>query len=319
MAAHFDEQEMAAQGSEQVDPVEKLFDGLPTMNHWTTINWLASGYVLDKLRTFVTEAESVPASSLDTDCSHLLKYASEAVEESMVHCFLTGIADLAVKTEIRADDHSRKANYLRYFRWLAMGRKDEESPYEQEQITDKVDHAHLPENPSDNECAGCGSTDSELFRCSGCLVQTEDGKTVFVTAYCGRACQMAHWKAHRVFCRELQQLHRAACTFREVYTLFLEFTADPSGLPTEIREENGMIQVVYPTSWREIGLGYRGESILCRDAALKGPSAPSKEAWLAAHLTERSGEATRTTRPIFDLFIGRKCSVLRATHHQVHI
>jgi hypothetical protein len=44
-------------------------------------------------------------------------------------------------------------------------------------------------------CANPGCNGAGLKKCAGCLV-------VF---YCGRPCQLAHWSAHKVECKESKQ------------------------------------------------------------------------------------------------------------------
>ena len=299
----------------QGDALEKLFAGLPTLNAQTTLDRLVeSPNTLDRATAFVKEAQSVPFTSLDADSRLLLKHALYAVDPKRpmgrLDLLLSGIADLAVKTSVHPDDHSAKARYLRHFRWLAMGNKDEESPYQEQPMTnDGVDHAHLPENPSAKRCAGCGSTDSKMASCSGCLFQTA-GRITFVTAYCGKACQKAHWKQHKVSCKGAQRFYHAASTFQAVFALFLELALDPSGQCTDIQEENGVIRVDHIDNDMELGLGFRGASILSRKFP-PGLSAPSREAWSAALFASSCTEVMTRALSIFELFIRRKCSVFQ--------
>ena len=46
-----------------------------------------------------------------------------------------------------------------------------------------------------DECAACGLRDQKLRTCSACLV----------TSYCGAACQKAHWRDHKLKCREMKK------------------------------------------------------------------------------------------------------------------
>ena len=324
---------MAEKKLGQGDALEKLFTDLPTLNAQLNLNRLVEApNTLNKITTFVKEAQSVPFESLDADSRLLLKHALHAVDPSQPlgrpDLFLSGIADLAVKASVHPDDHSAKARYLRHFRWLAMGKKDEESPYQKQPVTNNgVDHAHLPENPSSKICAGCGSTDSKMSACAGCHFQTA-GFTTFITAYCGKTCQRAHWKQHKVSCKGAQRFYHAASTFQAVFALFLELAHDSCGQYADIHEENGVLRVDQIDNGMELGLGFRGASILSRKFS-PGLSAPSREAWSAALLASCCREVMTTALSIFELFIRRKCSVfypatnlhltilVYSSHHQV--
>lgn len=300
---------MARHNSGGGDLLEKFFDSLPSLNSRMTVDDLTKSPVaFARVAKFAQEAQRVPASSLDEDCRLLLQRALKSFGlDQRVDLFFCAIATLATEKIIRADDNSAKACYLRHFRWMARGRKDEESPYQPrlQQPAEPVDHAHLPKNPGLDKCAGCGSTEGKMTACVGCLVRT-DGHATFVTAYCGKSCQVAHWKEHKISCKTLQKLYRAASTFRAVFTLWMEFTSDPCGHSTKITEEDGMVNVTSVTSAMEQTLGFRGDPILAKFPDLDGPSAPSEKARTATLLRSSCRETTGTARSLFELFIRRK-------------
>ncbi|KAK5663813.1 hypothetical protein OQA88_16 [Cercophora sp. LCS_1] len=325
------------------DPMGKLFSGLtaitgqtfmgtlfgptPGMDPATVLDRLVnSPSTIAKAVAFVKEAQSVPPTSLDADTRLLLQHALHAVNTNggpvgRPDLLLSGIADVAVKATIRPGDTSHKAGYLEFFRWLAMGKKDEEAPDKKHPVTNEtIDHAHLPKNPDAHKCAGCGHTDSRMMICTGCLLRT-DGHTTFVTAYCSKVCQTAHWKKHKTACKGQQRFQRAASTFQAVFYLFMEYISDPSGQRTKISEENGVLCVDSITSDMELGLGYRGDSVLSRMFALLGTTAPSEEARRAALMTEGCAEIMGTALSLFELLIRPTITSLekiRVTPRNVH-
>ncbi|KAK3311699.1 uncharacterized protein B0T15DRAFT_83260 [Chaetomium strumarium] len=150
---------MTTQDPGQGDPLEKFFPSLPILNARTELDQVLLPCIHDKVVDFLKEVMHhmhVPNSSMDAsfrrfdlmdeDCKLFLQHVSDAVGHGVErpHLLVSAIAHLAVKASIRTDDHSAKAKYLRHFRWVAMGKKDEESPYEKQQTANEVDHAHLP-------------------------------------------------------------------------------------------------------------------------------------------------------------------------------
>jgi splicing suppressor protein 51 len=49
-------------------------------------------------------------------------------------------------------------------------------------------------------CASCAKTDVHLLLCSGCKL----------VSYCGKACQKAHWKAHKPSCTPIKKEKQAS-------------------------------------------------------------------------------------------------------------
>ncbi|WIA09983.1 hypothetical protein OEZ85_010195 [Tetradesmus obliquus] len=57
-----------------------------------------------------------------------------------------------------------------------------------------------PVEPPPKPCGNCGKYFHSLLRCKACQS----------VAYCGRDCQLAHWKAHKQQCKQVQQEKEAA-------------------------------------------------------------------------------------------------------------
>lgn len=94
---------------------------------------------------------------------------------------------------------------------------------------------------SESRCASCGSNAST--HCSGCIgapeYETGDAAN---TAYCDSDCQKAHWNAHKVHCKILQQrkkLLRAAKILKAALLTYRETSYDID--LTKVKYEDGVL------------------------------------------------------------------------------
>jgi hypothetical protein len=191
-------------------------------------------------------SESASQGSGDPNLEKILKYVKTAVSDHQtdVSYLFSQLAALAIEKPVADDDESITAQWLRYYRWMAQGRKDETSPFSKiprsgrKPATD-VSKAFLTLDASSKRCAECGKQEG-ITNCSGCLVQ-HGGRSTFATAYCGKECQVKHWKKHKAFCRQLQQIHRASSVYQEIFEHFI--LSNYHRTFTEITEKHGMVMV----------------------------------------------------------------------------
>lgn len=87
-------------------------------------------------------------------------------------------------------------------------------------------HGFLPSSTlssAGGSCANCNAA-NVISRCSGCQIvkQPDEGpKIIFAVYYCNQKCMSAHWTKHKIACKEVRTLRRAASMFTELYDLFL--------------------------------------------------------------------------------------------------
>ncbi|KXJ96498.1 hypothetical protein Micbo1qcDRAFT_170317 [Microdochium bolleyi] len=137
------------------------------------------------------------------------------------------LAHLALsKTAAELEGDSAKARQLRYFRWIAQGRKDCEreealggggvrTNTERDLVNDITDLSRLSEEGGSHTCPAChksrdGSREPAQLRwCTGCAIPVA-GQKAFCTYYCSEECQKADWPRHKIFCSRRRAAVRAA-------------------------------------------------------------------------------------------------------------
>jgi hypothetical protein len=239
------------------DPVENFFKRLPLPPKQGPPLALDQSFVLVKRACDLLEAESKSRRSTDPDAKYLLEHIEKSRAEPIPFGYVfQQLCLLALAKDVADDDQSDKARYLQFCRWVANGRKDESvvsSTGSDNKSLSADSKAFLPEIAAFNKCAECGK-EGAVHKCTGCLVRTED-HTTFATAYCGKECQERHWRAHKSFCQQLQQLHRAMMMFQNILEHYFTLTFQSKYIAKEITEQGGMVVVKYGDSTKTVAKG----------------------------------------------------------------
>ncbi|KAK4139262.1 uncharacterized protein C8A04DRAFT_33260 [Dichotomopilus funicola] len=245
-------------GNQPEDPVETFFRRLPSpIDHYR--EWLNphaseknkptwhDGIIAAQL--FMLSAETHESS--DPDYSRLLPHIRTAASaDAPTDQLYEQLGALALEKDIAGDDHSYKAQHLRYALWMAQGRKDETSPFPIPNVQlPELDNYMIPAGPdlpyslatlapsfSPKTCAQC-EKQGEILKCSACRMPGP-GTDTLATAYCSRTCQANHWPEHKARCKDLQQFYRAAAMYQQIFDHFLAETYTLQ--PIEMTERNGV-------------------------------------------------------------------------------
>ena len=134
-----------------MDPVESLFHDLPRPEqHPPYCEWEEPRTIYLSQRAiynFTSRAESFQPTDDDYDfisrCARLVM--NGAID---VHQFYNQLASLALSKQLPEHDQSEKAQRLRDYKWIALGKKDEDSPFLtpdlRPHISEPISHASLP-------------------------------------------------------------------------------------------------------------------------------------------------------------------------------
>lgn len=232
----------------------------------------------------------------DSDAKYLEQTAREVSMGQPPKDFVLALARLGMMmgdSLTDANNSDKKAQHLAYYRWLVLGRKDENSPLKDVKPTSvPVSHAYLPTGNAHRTCANCGK-DGATQACTGCLVQ-HDGHAIFRTGYCGKACQAADWQNHKSDCRDLMRLERATSLLQEIIVCFLKNVYGGDDI-SEISETKDFVVARYKSK----NTGYTGEPVL---HSFPMVAASSTEAALATMMTMECDNIMTTFKDVFDMF-----------------
>ncbi|KAI1079237.1 hypothetical protein F5B20DRAFT_581655 [Whalleya microplaca] len=284
------------------DPVLALFQDLPLPKdrYYSIDDESTSHQYLAAMLRLLKNAQS--KSSTDPDFDYLLEAARVgwARREGGAY-FSAQLARLAVDKEVLEIDNSIKGQQLRYYRWLAQGAKDEDSPFStlhgQPSTANRDIHAWLPQRPGSRLCANCGKGNS-TNECANCRVII-DGHKVFATTYCGKECQASHWKDHKLACQSLKTVCRASSVFQEL--LDCHSTSCYADNVVAISENGG---IIISELHDYDALAYQGSHILREFPAHLAPS--EGHAFAVAHYGRCADIFTVALSPL-QLLIGASC------------
>lgn len=245
--------ELQGQGSEyaeddepihSMDPVQVFFSYLcVTARQSTSLTETRDEVDFEEMQEIWMDAFT-SRTSTDPDAAEIEELVESAEKAySSWQWLFQGLMRLALSKQIADDDVSLKARDLRFFRWIAQGRKDETAVFEPRSSAERSmtppSKAHLPDRP--RRCAKCRSGPAKLS-CPGCRLQT-DGKTTFAVVYCSSTCRRQHWKEHKEHCLQTRRLFRAVSLFQELFEHSMAITYPGACPPESVVEENGILFV----------------------------------------------------------------------------
>lgn len=117
---------------------------------------------------------------------------------------------------------SQKTKLLRFFLWIARGRKDEDIPielrsHEPRQIDEAREHKYLPTSGiKKGVCSVCSKTES-MYTCERCTVDVDKEYQSHTRFFCGFECHGVSQHGANESCREIMALDRATKAFVGLY------------------------------------------------------------------------------------------------------
>ncbi|KAK0733234.1 hypothetical protein B0T26DRAFT_669656 [Lasiosphaeria miniovina] len=286
---------------------EDFFHHIPSIEkqnkprHNVAVDVLASG------RKWLIQSRDAAADlgpSDDLDEAFLVGILEKAVEKRSGVYLLGDLALLALKGPVPKDVTDTEAKHLRYYKWVAEGRKDEDSPFASSASSSSssfaksapTSHDVLPEDPKASTCGNCG-TSGATQNCAGCYDVFGAGNISAGQAYCNQECQKAHWDQHKSECRELKRLQISMAQFQEIFE-HLVASAYRVAL-AEISEENGLIRAKGRRGADERA-AYLGKHIAKK---FRYNLAPSRDAGKAVLMHGRGAEFVDQCKPLVDFFL----------------
>ncbi|KAK3384023.1 hypothetical protein B0T24DRAFT_567122 [Lasiosphaeria ovina] len=251
--------------------VEDFFQHLPSIsNQHQSPHMIAlhMTHAYPGMVKFLLDAES--KQSNDPDKDFLVGIVKKGLQNTNPQYVLQHLAALGLNSSVAADDKSIKASHLRYYKWVAQGRKDEDSPFAK---SISVPHDTLPSDPNGSICGNCGDSGATK-KCLGCVI-TFGNHISFSTVYCNQGCQKAHWNQHRSDCRALKRLHISMSIFQPIFEHHVGSVYDTK--IEKISEDNGVIHAKAQDGWDK-SAAYQGKHIVTK---FRHGLAPSKDAGTA--------------------------------------
>lgn len=215
--------------------------------------------VVEALRVLVDRGKKYYDRTFSVIWQNLIADRSAKTEDSIYPLVRNGLATMAMAQHVLIDGLpalTKRDKLLKFFLWIARGRKDEDNPLENEankSLDDDEDrHMFLPSSTVHcGGCAYCGKPEMRLT-CSGCSIISCDN-FVFSTYYCSRACMEADADNHKEMCGEVRALRRGAKMFAGLYLETLS-QCDETDLQ-EISHDGSIVTARYETVDRRAYLG----------------------------------------------------------------
>ncbi|KAI1148359.1 hypothetical protein F4825DRAFT_464968 [Nemania diffusa] len=291
-----------------MDPVEKLFKALPSPSPRPTApsqdsRWEEPG-VIEAFNSFS------PSESRDPDIHFITPWVKAFLQDQSASSLCANLGWFALHKPEIPDDGSEKSRHMKYYAWVAQGRKEETFPFENEETSEaqrgnlpERSHAFLPPRLTALKvCDNCAVPGAK-FVCSACLLQI-DSHHVISTTYCSKECQVRQRKKHRPQCLERRELYRAVSLLYDIFIMFQNETWVENSL-TSISEEHGIIKAVYCPREEWPTQGKRPFALFPYNMA------PSEEHGLSVLLNNKCRELQSTFYGLVDLLLRPLCKVLK--------
>lgn len=226
-----------------MDSVERLFHAFPAPED--TVAPQEGEYrkqVHDALQQFLQAPRST---TRDPDCEEIRKIVVSGM--GLKFCeFASQLSQFALSKRRLVDDSPAKAVQLLYYRWVALGRRDDDYPFTREYTNFQLgegghslkSYDFLPESLTcPRFCSYCDSPGSNV-RCLDCQIII-DPQIIQGESYCRKACADAHWPEHCAVCLDRRSLYRSVAILYDLFLLIKEKTY-PVQLAS-IREQHGVV------------------------------------------------------------------------------
>ncbi|KAJ8106238.1 hypothetical protein ONZ43_g7132 [Nemania bipapillata] len=233
-----------------MDPVEKLFQDLPTPEQDEAYigehgDWNRHRFC----EVVMSVAVSRFSRSNDRDRLFIKRWVKTVKETGDADILRCMIGLFAIDKLPMPGNMSAKSRQLIYHAWIAKGRKDEDHPFKEKKPSEtpqtnptNVSHAYLPARLTDPKvCANCAAPDAN-HACSACLLKLDDSHVVAKTAYCNQTCQAQHWEQHKHQCHERRAFFRATSILYEIFMQFMKRAWVVQNI-TDISEKDGILHV----------------------------------------------------------------------------
>jgi hypothetical protein len=209
-----------------MDPVAELFSSLPDpdvdrVGRLEQLNL----QIRAALMAFVenTKEPNTP------EWAHLYDQAriTLAAKGPGIKYFRQQLASYALTHAPNRKDKGPRATQLRYYKWIAQGRKSETYPFPQGRYFGLASTLRLSQiaKPSTlfNVCSACGKEGGVNMRCPGCNL-TNEKFVLEATAYCNKTCFQNHQAAHKQVCQGRKLIFRLAKLLDAMFIKMLETT-----------------------------------------------------------------------------------------------
>ncbi|KAI0390524.1 hypothetical protein F5Y17DRAFT_55486 [Xylariaceae sp. FL0594] len=184
------------------------------------------------------------------------KQASQALKSKRVGVmgFQQQLASYAVDKAPNRKDKSARATQLRYYKWIAQGRKNETYPFANGRFLGQPSTTRIAQVPTPegvlHSCASCKKPGSANLRCPVCDLST-DKYVLDVVAYCNKTCLQNHLAKHQQVCKGRRLIVRAT---KLLEGLFLRMIAATFHQPLKSSREHMGMLIVDTHSWEKFGM-----------------------------------------------------------------
>ncbi|KAI1259320.1 hypothetical protein F5Y18DRAFT_313088 [Xylariaceae sp. FL1019] len=229
------------------EAVEALCEGLADPNvDRETAGEDSAAQDLHAVRAFLAQ----PLSD-DSDHKFLFTHAQKALTKggNSFTYFRAQFAQLAVQKTITRKDDSYKARQMRYYKWIAQGKKDETYPFPSSRPKGLPSSTRIATLAASTECEACGKQGA-TYRCPSCTIQ-DDQHVIKKTTYCNKTCLEQHRESHKALCNARNILHRTICLLDKMF--FAVISATYSHPLAHVFEKNGILYPLHDV-WEQHGM-----------------------------------------------------------------
>ncbi|KAF2963579.1 hypothetical protein GQX73_g9994 [Xylaria multiplex] len=291
-----------------MDSIEKLFRDLPSPAADRAALERNGTWDLAHFSRALTSFR--PSQSSDPDREFFVKWTRSFLETQDFATLRSELGRLALDKAQIPDDGSAKSRQLKYHAWISQGRKDEEYPFKDEEISEGKPvglltggHAFLPDKLTNPKtCANCAKPNTEAA-CGGCLVVL-DSHVVMKTAYCSKGCQTQHWQEHKLQCLGRRKVCRAVSLIYDLFVMFQK-KAWIDKQVASITEKQGITNIIHdqPDEWAFQGKPF----VRCFPSGI----APSEEHALAVLFDSECQQLLCTCQGLVKLLLLPLCKTLQ--------
>lgn len=285
-----------------MDSIEGLFQSFPTSKEGLT---LQDATYRKLIRVALQKFLEAPRNSTrDPDCEQIRRIVSNGLTSKFCE-FATQLSQFALSKPLE-DEGSAKSHQLLYYRWVALGRRDDENPFYtrvytrselQQREQSRSSYAFLPDGLTNTKiCSYCGRPGAQNG-CDDCEIII-DSQVIHGETFCGQACLNSYWPQHKTACIARQNLYRSVVILYDLFLLIKEKTY-PVQLGS-VHEQHGIV-FTEERHWDEAACG--GEMAI---HPFPRALTSSKEQFRAILLSADCDAMMAIYKPLLDEFLIRK-------------